>query len=214
MPSINCSVLGDWSLQEQTTPALSFGTNGVLAVTSAPTPVSLSFLTWETGVSRTLVTLNGSGDVITYTFTLSTDQYTLTVGGDPGALLNGTYSRLSGAPGPMSLSNPFVGACDAVANAQMVEGPWRWHFVPEGYVSTTHLSPDPDHGHSFINAYMVYPNGDDGVNYLFLLGQMWFGMNGGRLSKYILNSATDIEATETVSGVVWELTYATAPNVK
>lgn len=215
MPSINCSVLGDWSLPNQETVALSFGADGVLAVSNTPTPMSLRFLSWETGAARNLVTLNSAGIVSAYTFTLSSDQYTLTVSGASGAILNGTYSRISGAPGPMGLSNPFIGACDVhTITQEMVNGDWRWHFVPEGYVSTTHLTTT-DHGHSFINAYMVYPDGDGGVNYLFILGQMWFGMAGGRLSEYTIDGGTGvITATETASGVVWELTYATAPPSK
>jgi len=229
MANINCPILGEWAWAGS-----GFGTDITFVndgtVTFGATGNKWSFLVFENGSAHKLVTFDGRSADFTnpsgtyeglrvYDFTLSTADGVTTLvladadGNNPGQLA-GTYTTNAFSPAPLNLTyasgNYFLGAWMAgVTGATMGNGTWNLQYSAEGVVSTAHLDEDPNHAHTFTNAYLVREVTDgtpsETVGYLVTYGQYRFGptMNGPKVATFDPPAdpeepPTQITATEVV----------------
>jgi hypothetical protein len=156
-----------------------------------------SYAVWEKDAVHQVITLDDSGPaaIQTFIYTESSSAVTLIINGN-GPLL-GSYIRDSGAPAPLALANPFTNG--GITGSWIAQDPtnptsWRWNmqYVPEGLVTTTHLSMN----HTFANVYIIRGDATGGLHYIY--GQMRYG--GGILADYKVTGAAEITVIERDGG--------------
>ncbi|MDR3131102.1 MAG: hypothetical protein LBU18_06100 [Treponema sp.] len=185
MATIDCPVLGTWTNGGT---SIQLGKDGNILVNAADT---YSFLVWESGSTHQLITVNNSGVVDIYSFVVTSTALILTGSGSLAGSYMGTIS-----PGPLSLSNDFLNAWNAIDPASAASWRWLFQFGGDGIVTTTHLAMQ----HTFANAYAVRMTGaspDSG--YLVIRGQMRYNPDP-ILSKWEVSAANEIKASEAVAG--------------
>jgi hypothetical protein len=200
MANINCPLIGSW----KGTFPLEFAVDGTLLTAGQN---QTSFLVWEMGAARNLVTISdvltsGLPTVTSYTFTLDASGNLVI---DGKGQIAGKYAAAGGnTPAPMDLSgNDFLGSWMADVTGGMGAGAWSAQYAQEAVLAATHLRMN----HTFSNAFVT--RRVSGFDYLLVLGQMRFG--SPVLAQYeVYSNPRRIVAKEVMGGTsVW--TYTPTP---
>jgi hypothetical protein len=149
------------------------GTGGRAAAQAGPFPNNFSFFVYagqdvQTAPSQgSLLILDDSGgadsvNVTLYEFSITGNQATLTVSGEPSI----TLERVSGSPQALRLTNPLIGEWSADWSGSVHGLTWSIKYRADGTVKTYHHSVS----HQFENAYALRGNT------LVIYGEWRFGI--------------------------------------